>query len=337
MVNKTKGFAFMVLSFNHENFILEHLESIRYLIITHGQEIKFQIIINDDCSSDSTVELIKFWLSNYEHLFESVEVLFNGENIGTCASLNNMCKLIKYDYVKVTSGDDVYSYENLFELSLLSDSYDIVSGLPLYLINNALELRGFDLFNHYATDSIYKNKGLINRYIGLSFNNAPNIVYKAKHLISDSIFHYVRKFDVVEDLPLGVAIAIENPDASFFQDNRVYVYYRRTEGSIYLVASKRFTQDINNAFTLLYSQSTTIKQKLFVRNRKFCFNLKSRYLRKLFNLSIYEFYFKSLFTITSIYRSLRNKDIEMLKHKEHYFKINSYSIKLLQKYESERS
>jgi len=62
MPKKSKSFAFLVLCHNQEDYIIEHLESIKYLSLKYGHNIDKDIIINDDFSNDSSPELIKTWL-----------------------------------------------------------------------------------------------------------------------------------------------------------------------------------------------------------------------------------------------------------------------------------
>ena len=59
MSNKSKSFAFLVLCHNQEDYIIEHLESIKYLSLKYGDNIDIDIIINDDFSNDSSPKLIK--------------------------------------------------------------------------------------------------------------------------------------------------------------------------------------------------------------------------------------------------------------------------------------
>ena len=113
MHNKSRtSFAFLVLAYNNENYILEHLESIKYLVLTYGNAIDVDLIINDDCSSDRTQSLVDEWLLINAGLFRFVKTIYNQKNIGTCASVGNMLSNVVADRCKLTAGDDVYSFEN---------------------------------------------------------------------------------------------------------------------------------------------------------------------------------------------------------------------------------
>jgi hypothetical protein len=56
------SYAFLILTYNHQEYILEHLESIRYLVETHGTGFDVDLIVNDDCSRDQTSTLVDHWL-----------------------------------------------------------------------------------------------------------------------------------------------------------------------------------------------------------------------------------------------------------------------------------
>ena len=116
MLVSKKTFSFIVLTFNHEDYIIEHLESIKYQVQRFGEAFDVSIIINDDCSSDKTKELVEKWLSVNHDLFFQISKLFNEENLGTCKSLCNAIDKLDSQYCKMTAGDDVYSSENIFEL-----------------------------------------------------------------------------------------------------------------------------------------------------------------------------------------------------------------------------
>ena len=43
-----KEFTFCVLAYNHSQFILDHLESIKFQVLNYGKNIECSLIINDE-------------------------------------------------------------------------------------------------------------------------------------------------------------------------------------------------------------------------------------------------------------------------------------------------
>lgn len=84
--------------YNHENFILQTLDSVM------SQTYKnIEVIVVDDFSSDNSVELINSWLINHP----SVKFVKNSSNLGITKSFNNAMKLAKGAYYMDLAGDDL--------------------------------------------------------------------------------------------------------------------------------------------------------------------------------------------------------------------------------------
>ena len=66
---KRSSFAFLVITFNHRDYIVEHLESIKYLVKTYGSDIDVDLIVSDDCSLDNTSLLVDQWCVLNKSLF----------------------------------------------------------------------------------------------------------------------------------------------------------------------------------------------------------------------------------------------------------------------------
>ena len=139
------SFSFLVLAFNHEDYIIEHLESIKFLVKKYAKKIKVKLVVNDDCSNDNTVILIEKWLLFNEDIFFSVIRIYNSHNLGTCKSLINMLEQVDTAHVKITAGDDVYSYENIFALSERMKRGEIASGFPLNLKDSVISENVLDI------------------------------------------------------------------------------------------------------------------------------------------------------------------------------------------------
>lgn len=313
-----KNFTFMVLCFNHEKYLVEHLESIKFLIQKYATHIPCDLIMSDDFSRDRSVYFAESWLNANQHIFNQVTFIRNPKNLGTCRSMLNMCKHLNTDFCKLTASDDIYSYENIFENAALTSNGDIISGFPLDLRGDELSINNFDILNLIATNVIFKKRSLFSRFANLSFNNAPNIFYPATYLKSDNCFNNLAKFDVVEDLPIQIGIALSNRKSKFVQIDKVYVYYRRTSGSTYLVATKRFVNDQVAIYQNLIQETRSFFNKFLLKNRLFCFSIKNRLTRKLLNASIYLFYLRFAFKIIPIARKYDNLKVDIFRHKFHY-------------------
>lgn len=317
------SFAFLVITYNHEKYILEHLESIKYQAINYGKDIDIDLIISDDLSKDRTRALIDTWLNSNNHLFRSVERIYNSVNMGTCTSVNNLLSKLKANSCKITAGDDVYSFENIFTHSNRHPDAAIISGRPLYLTGNILENNLLSDILATATQIIYRDDKPLHRFKHFSNNNAPNILYKTDCLLNNNVRSYLKKFDVTEDWPLQISIAREFPNRKFHLIDEVLVYYRRTPGSTYIVANKRFIKDKISIYNDLIENENSPLERLRLKSRKACFTLKNRIAKKIFNIDFYIFAISFLSKLHKIAFAQMAVNLKTDKHKNHYQHIKS--------------
>jgi hypothetical protein len=313
-----ESFVFLALAYNHQNYIIEHLESIKYLVENYGSSVNCKLIINDDCSKDKTTELIDFWLSRNSNLFCNVVKIYNGENLGTCASLVNMLSHVDTQYLKVTACDDVYSFENIFKFMMLEDDVSILSGYPLSLVNEKLFLNKKDIFNILASDVMYCNRLLADRFKFFSNNNAPNIIYNHNFLTDDRVIKFLGSYDVIDDWPIQIGISKYFPHSRFKQLDKVFVYYRRTSGSAYLVASDRFYEDKVKIYRYLIDNESVFIKRTILKSRHFCFKLKNSYFNKIFNLGFYVYFLMLFYKIFKIFEKFRSINFNFNDHALHY-------------------
>lgn len=312
------SFAFLVATYNHQEYILEHLESIKYLVRTHGVGIDVDVIISDDFSHDKTRTLIDKWIKINSSLFRYVRIIYNPRNIGTCASVNNMLMHMVAERCKVSAGDDVYSFENIFELTQHGQDVAMVSGRALYLLGDTLSLNHMSNVLATATQVIYQHNNLLHRLKHLSYCNAPNLMYATECLMHPNVRRVLGEFDVVEDWPLQIAIARQFPMRRFKLMNEVFMYYRRTAGSTYIVANQRFVNDKIKVYDNLLNHETCLIERIRLANRKFCFKSQNRWINKFLNLDFYLFAFSFAYRILSIAKNEKMLDMRLLQHQRHY-------------------
>lgn len=317
------SFAFLVVTFNHQDYILEHLESIKYLVQTHGAGWDVDVIINDDSSRDQTRTLVNHWLADNATMFRYIKTLYNQKNLGTCASVNNMLNHMLADRCKLTAGDDVYSFENIFELSRFEPNTAMVSGRALYLLGDLLSVNRLSNTLATATQAIYQNDSLLHRFKHLSYCNAPNLMYATACLLNPNVRAYLKRFDVVEDWPLQIAIAREYPRHTFALIDKIFVYYRRTLGSTYIVANQRFMKDKLQIYNDLIQNEPSAVERLRLSSRRFCFESQNRWVNKFLNLDWYLFLVSCAAKMLKVYQQETSMDLLVESHQQHYARIRS--------------
>lgn len=312
------SFSFLSVAYNHEDYIVEHLESIKFLVNAYGSDINCDLIINDDSSSDQTVYLIDKWLEVNQALFRRVIKLYNVKNIGTCASVANMLKSVRTKNIKLTACDDIYSFENIFKYADLSSDISIRSGIPLGVVGGKLIENRMDILSIIASDKVYSKVPLLRRFQLLSNNNAPNIIYNSQYVLKKNILRFLSDYDVVEDWPIQIALAENYPGAKFELVDKVFVYYRRTVGSTYIVAKGRFYNDKVKVYDYLIGKEDDFFRKILLMNRLYLFKLGNNFLNKLLNFSFYLYLSKVVVKGLEIASYYRECDFQLERHEKHY-------------------
>ena len=312
-----KEYTFVTLTYNHEKYIVEHLESIKYQILNFGESWNIYLIISDDFSRDKTLFLIDLWKNKNNHLFKDFNVIRNSANIGTCRNFTNTWDYIKTEKFKVLAGDDIYSENNILESSDLLKDNNLVSGIPLLLTDGFLSFSKSLVFNMVTTSYLYKNN-FFNAMKFFSSINTPSLIYRKKYIESHVNMRFVNSFNVVEDFPFQIKIAETDPTLKYLLDNKVYVYYRRTNNSTYLIKNDKFIDDKVKQYQYLIDKEKSYIKKILLKNRIFCLKLNNPILKMLLNINFYVYGLKvivNIFKINSLYKQYR---ISFENHQKHY-------------------
>lgn len=91
----------VVLTYNHENFIAQALDS----IISQERYFPIEVLVNDDCSTDNTAEIVKQYQQKYPDI---ITAYLQPVNSGAMRSYYNMLKLCRGKYFMDISGDDYW-------------------------------------------------------------------------------------------------------------------------------------------------------------------------------------------------------------------------------------
>lgn len=87
-------------TYNSEKYIEENLESIVRQTYTN-----WRLLVRDDCSKDSTVEILNRYRNKYPN---KIMVITGKENIGACQNFAELMGLCDSKYIMFCDGDDVW-------------------------------------------------------------------------------------------------------------------------------------------------------------------------------------------------------------------------------------
>ena len=89
-----------VVTYNQENYIAECLES----LVNQVTNFKYEIIVGEDCSTDSTRAIVQSYVERYPDL---IVPLFYKNNIGAVENIKKVYKKAKGKYIAHMDGDDI--------------------------------------------------------------------------------------------------------------------------------------------------------------------------------------------------------------------------------------
>ena len=220
-----KEFTFGVLCYNQENFIIEHLESIRYQIENYGKGYEINLVIADDCSTDSTVAVVKKWVSKYRKLFKNVDILVPEKNQGIVKNEISLLKSIKTNNFKTLAGDDLYYKNNVIECN---ENCDITVTKVAKFNNGKIVDYGENSTFKQILHSACPAKLISGR---LKYGNcleAPGVFY-SKKILTNELFDILKGYSWLEDVPMwNYMFNLDNINVNV--SSEIYVIYRDDVG-----------------------------------------------------------------------------------------------------------
>jgi glycosyltransferase involved in cell wall biosynthesis len=91
-----------MITYNHENYITQALES----ILMQKCDFNFEIVVGEDCSTDKTREILLGYKIKYPKIFK---LLLNEKNIGAVRNQINTLKGCRGEFIAICEGDDYWT------------------------------------------------------------------------------------------------------------------------------------------------------------------------------------------------------------------------------------
>ena len=196
-------FTFVVITYNQQKYIIEHLESIKNQIIKYGANYRNYLVVGDDCSTDLTLYYLEQWLKRNNDLFCKVTINKQNKNGGIVNNYLSSIKIVETEMFTIIAGDDIYADNDIY--SAASQSNFVYT--PRISFSSKGDVYGEDLWLFKKCMLTHKtiNEEMLSflRYKMVVDTNA--LIWR-KLFCSTSFFQEIAKFKWIEDYPTMISI-----------------------------------------------------------------------------------------------------------------------------------
>lgn len=278
-------FTFVIISYNQEKYIIEHLESIKYQIEQYGKNTQINLILSDDSSTDQTVKWAELWLEKHRDLFHNIQLFVNEENQGIVKNYLLATAKIETPRYKILGGDDVYYKNNVFETMDLLIGHDIIF-TPSFAFNDS----GVTIYPDINNLLTLKSNDAVRKYLKYAYPfHTVGTFYKTMLIQNEGLRNYIEKYTWIEDLPSVYYIFQKKKTLKYSIDYKPYIMYRNEVGisnnqesdknDLFAVEEEQIKKDIGmilfkKGFNLNYFRVAftykyiALKANVFPKNRK---------------------------------------------------------------------
>ncbi|WP_434527758.1 glycosyltransferase [Vibrio sp. K4] len=317
-------FTFTSISYNHSDYIIQHLESIKFQIESYGAGMKFDYVLCDDNSKDDTVELANRWLSNNQGLFRKVTVVKNNKNEGTVRNYLKAISLLETSEGKILASDDLYGTRNIFDV-YRSDKIVLNFSYPFFLDDK--EVKTFSVNSKYFDKAklfmLINNSYFLKLFISNNGSlSGPATYYPTVYLQDEGLPKSMSKYKLVEDRPLWKHLFVKRKLAGQVVYNyNPLIYYRTSVG---VTSSESPVHDLFKRDCDLLAKESGLIGKLPKLINPFNYVIKALiFYSKILSVTQEKLHvgrYYSLSRTIESERSIAIKHIEMLNSKALFFK-----------------
>lgn len=212
-------------TFNGEKFLKEQIDSILTQSIS-----SFELIIVDDCSTDSTIEILR----EYEIIDSRIRLVENETNLGFIKNFEKAVSLCNGEYIAFSDQDDIWTKDHLkILLDEIEDNLLVCANSQLFSSNK--DYKSLQMFETLTLDFIPSDKDM---FFYLLFNN---FIQGSATLITRKLLDYVPTFPendgFYHDHWLGIYAAY---NGSVKYVNKSILLYRQHESNVTTNNKRKF-------------------------------------------------------------------------------------------------
>ena len=161
----------LMLSYNHERFISEAIESVLNQTYTN-----FELIIIDDASRDQSCQII----SRYANIDSRIIKVFHQNNLGIARSSNEGFSMARGEYIAFFSSDDVWEQKKLEkQIEILQDKPNLAVWSDAMIVDKAGNPTGHLFTEKYHAEGKPKSGDLFSSLLGSNYICGQSMILKA--------------------------------------------------------------------------------------------------------------------------------------------------------------
>ena len=208
------------VTYNHEKYVEKALDS----FLMQNTDFSFEIVIDDDCSTDNTVELIKEYIKKYPTL---MNVRLREENVGMISNITENIQRSNGDYIALCEGDDYWTdpVKLQIQLDLMMENPECY--LSFHPVNEVInnELSGRVFADHGAENRIFTDIEMV-RGISGPFCHTTSMVFRRKAMDPTPDF-----FSIVPVCDVFIQLLASLNGGALFIGRKMSAYRRGHPGS----------------------------------------------------------------------------------------------------------
>lgn len=256
----------IIPNYNNEKYIGKCIESIlRQTVLPN------EIIIVDDCSTDSSVEIIE----DYEKKYDIIKGIYLKQNRGVSYARNCGINAATSVYVTCTDSDDIYYSETKIEneMSLIKKyaekNIDIVAYSLVVRISTEDEIVRYPNMKKHNSSCGWILTDLLSRNNYL--NNPRDYCVKKNIIMGVGAYSFYKDF--YEDLDLVIRLS---KVVRFYSTYKYGIAYRMTPNGLSKRKNDEHNQTVNEIISNYYSELGIIK-KLVIRVKNIYWRTKKHF------------------------------------------------------------
>ena len=179
MEEKRPMVSVVVLTYNHEKYIKQALDS----ILMQKVNFDYEILIGDDASTDNTVKILEEYQNKYPNV---IKLFLNKTNLGATQNAYNVLMNVKGRYLATCEGDDYWTDVNKLQIQVdyLEKNKDLVGCTHYFTV---VDEESKPLKNQYLSWIKQKDLFTLNDFEGMFLPGQPATFLRRNLFLDKSI------------------------------------------------------------------------------------------------------------------------------------------------------